>query len=111
MSAEAMAAMAAAAIDEEEAGDGATSPQRREIEALYAANNPEKLADVPALVAKYGEDKLLSMVRKKYRVATGSSPLAAAPSLTPSPSTGLPVAFATSLTRYSKDASAAGSPG
>ena len=79
MSAEAMAAMAAAAIDEEEAGDGATSPQRREIEALYAANNPEKLADVPALVAKYGEDKLLSMVRKKYRVATGSSPRSAAP--------------------------------
>ena len=41
------------------------SPKRQEIEALYSQNHPEK--DVDGLIAKYGEDKLLSMVRKKYR--------------------------------------------
>ena len=29
-------------------------------------HNPEKLAEVDTLLAKYGEQKLLSMVRKKY---------------------------------------------
>ena len=41
---------------------------RKEIEALYAANNPEKLPQVDALLAKYGDRKLLAMVRKKYAV-------------------------------------------
>ena len=34
---------------------------------MYAKYNPEKLVDVPTLVAKYGEGKLLSMVQKKYK--------------------------------------------
>ena len=42
--------------------------KRREIEALYGANNPEKLADVDTLLEKYGVDRLLAMVRKKYGV-------------------------------------------
>jgi hypothetical protein len=40
-----------------------------EVRRLYAAHAPEKLGDVPALVGKYGEDRLLAMVRKKYGVA------------------------------------------
>ena len=38
-----------------------------EIHRLYGKYNPEKRADVPTLVAKYGEDKLLGMVRTKYK--------------------------------------------
>jgi hypothetical protein len=38
-----------------------------EINRLYGKYNPEKLADVAGLVAKYGEDKLLAMVTKKYK--------------------------------------------
>ena len=52
------------------AGDQAiasTSAARREIEGLYGRYNPEKLADIDTLLAKYGEERLLSMVRKKYR--------------------------------------------
>ena len=41
---------------------------RQQIDALYRDNNPEKLAEVDTLLAKYGEDKLLQMVRKKYKV-------------------------------------------
>ena len=41
---------------------------RKEIEALYGANDPEKLPQVDALLAKYGDRKLLAMVRKKYAV-------------------------------------------
>ena len=33
---------------------------------VSAQHNPEKLAEVDTLLAKYGEQKLLSMVRKKY---------------------------------------------
>ena len=44
----------------------AVSAKRQEIDALYAKHNPEKLGDAPKLIAKYGEDKLLTMVRKKY---------------------------------------------
>ena len=33
---------------------------------VRAQHNPEKLAEVDTLLAKYGEQKLLSMVRKKY---------------------------------------------
>ena len=39
-----------------------------EVERLYREHNPEKVADVPSLAAKYGEAKLLAMVRKKYGV-------------------------------------------
>jgi hypothetical protein len=39
----------------------------QEVQQLYGKYNPEKLADVPGLVTKYGEDQLLNMVRKKYR--------------------------------------------
>jgi hypothetical protein len=42
------------------------SERRLEIERLYAQHNPEKLAQVGELAAKYGEKKLLAMVRKKY---------------------------------------------
>jgi hypothetical protein len=34
----------------------------KDIHALYAASNPAKVGDVPGLVAKYGEQRLLSMV-------------------------------------------------
>ena len=44
----------------------AAAQKRREVEALYTTYNPEKLADVDKLLAKYGADKLLAMVRKKY---------------------------------------------
>ena len=44
------------------------SAKRNEIDELYGTNNPEKLSDVDKLVGKYGEDRLLSMVRKKYGV-------------------------------------------
>ena len=44
----------------------------------------EFFGDVEKLVAKYGEDKLLAMVRKKYRVKRASStPQKAAPPATP----------------------------
>jgi hypothetical protein len=56
--------MAAAAVVE----SSGPSEKRREIDALYGANNPEKLPDVDGLLAKYGEDRLLAMVRKKYNV-------------------------------------------
>ena len=42
------------------------SPQLAEVQWLYGKYNPEKLADVPALAAKYGVEKLLVMMRKKY---------------------------------------------
>jgi hypothetical protein len=37
------------------------------VDRLYGKYNPEKLGDVDTLVAKYGEVKLLGMVRKKFR--------------------------------------------
>jgi hypothetical protein len=45
---------------------GQVSPKVAEVKRLYGKYNPEKLGDVPTLLAKYGEDKLLAMVRKKY---------------------------------------------
>jgi hypothetical protein len=71
-------AAAAAAPTEEEAtaagtlvpsgapavGDG-KSATRLEIEALYAAHNPAKLGEVPALCDKYGEQELLARVKQK----------------------------------------------
>ena len=44
-------------------GTKAGSAKQNEIEALYEKYNLEKLADVPALLAKYSEDRLISMVR------------------------------------------------
>ena len=38
-----------------------------EVRRLYSKYSAEKLASVPALVAKHGEVKLLAMVRKKYQ--------------------------------------------
>ena len=38
-----------------------------EIKSLYTRFEPPKLAQVDSLVAKYGEQDLLRMVRKKYR--------------------------------------------
>ena len=34
-----------------------------QIQRLYRTHNPEKLADIPALVEQYGEERLLSMVQ------------------------------------------------
>eukprot|EP01049_Picozoa_sp_SAG25_P025030 SAG25_NODE_11646_length_299_cov_0.965000_1_plen_61_part_10 len=39
---------------------------RAQIESLYAQHNPSKLADVDSLCAKYGAERLLKMLRKKY---------------------------------------------
>jgi hypothetical protein len=43
------------------------SIQLEEIQAFYGRYEPAKLPDVDKLVEKYGEDKLLAMVRQKYR--------------------------------------------
>ena len=64
MSEEAAMAAAMAEVDAEEAAaapPAAASAKRQEIDALYAQHNPEKLGDVEKLVAKYGEDKLLTI--------------------------------------------------
>ena len=53
-----------------------------EIEALYGQHDPPKIAEVPALAAKYGEAELLRMVRKKYNVNRPSQPAAAASTVT-----------------------------
>ena len=78
-------AAAAAEVEEEEeeeaAPSAAQSEARREIEALYRQHNPEKLAEVDGLLAKYGEARLLAMVRKKYRPTPQSPP----PPSTPPP--------------------------
>jgi hypothetical protein len=42
------------------------SVRRLEIEELYEQHNPDKLPEVDMLAAKYGEQRLLAMVRKKY---------------------------------------------
>ena len=34
--------------------------------AIYRANNPDKLPEVSGLIQKYGENRLLTMARKKY---------------------------------------------
>ena len=48
----------------------------QEIEGLYGTNEPAKLADVDSLIEKYGENKLLSMVRKQYNAAPATPPAA-----------------------------------
>lgn len=52
------------------------SQARREIDALIAKHNPDKLGDVDQLVSKYGEREFLSMVRKKYMTppSAGAAP-------------------------------------
>jgi hypothetical protein len=50
------------------------SPKVVEVQRLYGKYNPEKLADVPGLVEKYGEDKLLAMVKKKYKEQEEAAP-------------------------------------
>ena len=42
------------------------SEARRQIEELYGAHNPSKLAEVSKLCDKYGETRLLEMVSAKY---------------------------------------------
>ena len=42
------------------------SEARQQIEKLYMCHNPAKLAEVGALVDKYGEARLLEMVSAKY---------------------------------------------
>jgi hypothetical protein len=62
------------AADAEDAGRDPTAPgidldgssKRGEIEALYARYNPEKILEVGALLGKYGEAKLLAMVRSGW---------------------------------------------
>ena len=39
---------------------------RAEIEALYLQYNPDKIPEIDTLLAKYGDRKLLSMIRRKY---------------------------------------------
>ena len=50
------------------AGPGAPAGEdvRRSIEAVYEAHNPAKLGSVGALIAKYGAERLLAMVTRKY---------------------------------------------
>eukprot|EP01045_Picozoa_sp_COSAG04_P019523 COSAG04_NODE_1904_length_5259_cov_176.869767_3_plen_623_part_00 len=47
-------------------GAPADGDVRRRIEAVYEAHNPAKLGSVGALVAKYGAERLLAMVTRKY---------------------------------------------
>jgi hypothetical protein len=42
------------------------SEKHQQIEAMYREHNPDKLAEVPGLLQKYGEDRLLAMMKKKY---------------------------------------------
>ena len=63
---------------------------RREVEALYGKHNPEKLAEVDTLLAKYGELKLLSMVRRKYGVASPAASSATTAPFTSSVTGGKP---------------------
>jgi hypothetical protein len=44
----------------------------QEVQALYARYNPEKLPEVGTLLGKYGEAKLLAMVRLR-QASSGSS--------------------------------------
>eukprot|EP01048_Picozoa_sp_COSAG05_P021903 COSAG05_NODE_4180_length_1635_cov_1.715495_2_plen_440_part_01 len=81
---DAEAAIQAALNDEKElaameaAPAGGKSAALQEIEALYGEHNPPKVAEIPSLIAKYGEPELLRMVRKKYNVSNASAQPAAA---------------------------------
>jgi hypothetical protein len=49
------------------------SAQIQEVQRLYSTHKPERLADIPALVEQYGEERLLSMVQRKYEAAPPSA--------------------------------------
>ena len=51
------------------------SATRQQIEALYRAHNPEKLPQLDALRAKYGEESLLEMVTAKYATPPSTVPV------------------------------------
>jgi hypothetical protein len=55
-----------------QAAVGGPSARMQEVRRLYGKYNPEKLMEVDTLAAKYGEDRLLGMVQKKYREQEGS---------------------------------------
>ena len=44
---------------------------RQRIDALYSQHNPQKLAEVDSLVARFGEEELLVMIQEKYGAAPG----------------------------------------
>ena len=48
------------------AGGGARSAAVRQIEAIYQRHDPAKLVDLDAQLAKYGDERLLKMVRNHY---------------------------------------------
>ena len=58
-----LCAMVRKKYEAQEAGSGCANPKVVEVKRLYGKYNPEKLGDVPTLVSKYGEEKLLAMVR------------------------------------------------
>eukprot|EP01043_Picozoa_sp_COSAG02_P082440 COSAG02_NODE_20666_length_820_cov_1.431345_1_plen_146_part_10 len=62
-----------------------SSAVRQEIEALYQQHNPQKLREIDSLIAKYGDTKLLDLIRQKYRVEL-SQPSAKGHRQTPSES-------------------------
>ena len=79
-----------------------------EIEALYRKHNPEKLAEVDGLLTKYGEAKLLAMIKKKYRGVATPAPRAAPEPAAPTRAA-VPVDFdgpsaAKTKTRFSPEA-------
>ena len=47
-------------------GGGSAEDTRGRIEAVYRAHNPAKLPQLGALIAKYGAERLLQMVTRKY---------------------------------------------
>ena len=47
-------------------GSAEAEDTRGRIEAVYRANNPAKLPQLGALIAKYGAERLLQMVTRKY---------------------------------------------
>lgn len=48
---------------------------REAIAAIFAEHNPEKLENLDELVDKYGADKLLALVTKKYQPSAAAQPL------------------------------------
>ena len=85
-----------------------------DVNCLIGKYNPEKLADVPTLAAKYGEEQLRSMVRRKYaeREAAGADSVAiAAPRSSPAIETTLSVPIKREPGRPSKSKPGPGVPG
>eukprot|EP01052_Picozoa_sp_SAG31_P000177 SAG31_NODE_5_length_43735_cov_42.922266_33_plen_143_part_00 len=61
--------------DDPESPQAGKSAARAEIEAIYGLHNPSKLHTVEKLANKYGEDRLLLMMRTKYGDAAGGAML------------------------------------